>query len=854
MERKAIVEWYQPIIIDKSRASSKDLIMPHQDEAVSALSAYFELDKPTSEQNGLVVMPTGSGKTFTAVNWLLSKCVPKDYRVLWLAHRQELIDQTYKEFVEQSPILAESGKRSLRVLPISGMHAPMSVASGCDIYVCSIASAANKHGMRFIRRMIGNQGKKNLIVLIDEAHHAVSAQYTKVLKRITDFNPNRILLGLTATPKRMQEREWYSLLRLFNVDKNQKLGLGNCKGYVYDVSLKQLIVSGFLARPIHEPVKTQIMGEIEYEFSEEDEKFFSRFGELPESIQSQIARSSARNNVIIDQYMKNQDRYGKTLIFAVNQDHAETLSREMKSRGVSCDYVVSRKPGAQETIAAFKKNEFTVLINVQILTEGSDVPDIQTVFLTRETNSDSLLMQMIGRGLRGPRANGTEVAYIVDFHDTWEKYAFWLDPGKLIIDNIDPTDGSAKKGEPEKPDLTSVEKETDIDTNAKEFEEILSREPSITLFDIYYRLYQSMKAVWKSETESAIIPVGWYSVVDNKGEELKVLVYEDQLYSYDRIKKDIALLMAKRITYETCISKYFSNCSVQPAIEELDSLLNYIYDTKEMPQFFNFEERKYIDPQLIAEQMKVKGLIKDDHKLTWLKELYDSSPIIRQIYKTFFAFRTSILQAEKAKVAAEIIRQDERKQFSIVEQYHNLSSLYKEVIDMYPALGGNHVVQVDWSQKVYKSWLGLCIVNDDRTKFLILINRVLCSPQVSKESIKYLIYHELLHASGLWNHDDAFRDEEWRYPNSDELDGQLDELCIRYDLNYDEERRRNRREAPGIRDISTRVFGKSTENQPALPDHENRGFHTGVKYCRECGNKLPDTAKFCDRCGKEMNY
>ena len=167
MKRKANVDWYQPIIIDKSRASSKDLIMPHQDDAVRALNAYFKLDNPASEQSGLVVMPTGSGKTFTAVNWLLSKCVSKEYRVLWLAHRQELIDQTYKEFVEQSPILAESGKRSLRVLPISGMHAPMSVASGCDIYVCSIASAANRHGMRFIRRMIGSRGKKNLIVLID---------------------------------------------------------------------------------------------------------------------------------------------------------------------------------------------------------------------------------------------------------------------------------------------------------------------------------------------------------------------------------------------------------------------------------------------------------------------------------------------------------------------------------------------------------------------------------------------------------------------------------------------------------------------------------------------------------------
>lgn len=56
-----------------------------------------------------------------------------------------------------------------------------------------------------------------------------------------------------------------------------------------------------------------------------------------------------------------------------------------------------------------------------------------------------------------------------------------------------------------------------------------------------------MKAVWKTDTESAIIPVGWYSVVDNKGDEVKVLVYEDQLYSYDQIKKILHCLWRNRL-------------------------------------------------------------------------------------------------------------------------------------------------------------------------------------------------------------------------------------------------------------------------------------------------------------------
>lgn len=129
---------------------------------------------------------------------------------------------------------------------------------------------------------------------------------------------------------------------------------------------------------------------------------------MSEKLKNQIACSSVRNNVILKQYLDNKERYGKTLIFAVNQMHAETLFSEFRNAGILCDYVVSSKPGSQQIIHQFKENELTVLINVQILTEGSDVPDIQTVFLTRQTNSNSLLMQMIGRGLRGEKAGGLQ--------------------------------------------------------------------------------------------------------------------------------------------------------------------------------------------------------------------------------------------------------------------------------------------------------------------------------------------------------------------------------------------------------------------------------------------------------------
>ena len=73
-----------------------------------------------------------------------------------------------------------------------------------------------------------------------------------------------------------------------------------------------------------------------------------------------------------------------------------------------------------------------MLVNINVMTEGNDVPDIQTVFLTRPTSSDVLLMQMIGRGMRGVGSGGTESVNVVDFHDNWGSFASWLNPEFLI--------------------------------------------------------------------------------------------------------------------------------------------------------------------------------------------------------------------------------------------------------------------------------------------------------------------------------------------------------------------------------------------------------------------------------------
>ena len=203
-------------------------------------------------------------------------------------------------------MLKAYGFKKFKIIPVSGEHASMSMASGYDVNVCSIQSVASKFGTRYINRMLGDKGKNKVIVIIDEAHHAVSASYKKVLKKITELNPGRLLLGLTATPTRMQDTEKAQLYKIFNVNENIKSRNGSPKGFIYEVTLKELLLNGFLAKPIYKRVEIQIDGDIEFNISKEDEIYFSKFGDLSDRLKDQVAKSSSRNKKIVEEYMKKQ--------------------------------------------------------------------------------------------------------------------------------------------------------------------------------------------------------------------------------------------------------------------------------------------------------------------------------------------------------------------------------------------------------------------------------------------------------------------------------------------------------------------------------------------------------------------
>jgi superfamily II DNA or RNA helicase len=454
----------------------------YQENAVKALKKHF-IDDDARE--GMLVMPTGSGKSRTATYFLIKEMISRGYQVIWLAHRHMLIDQAADCFYRFSGLskIENPNIKNYRISCVSGQHLRMSQVDKHEVIVASIASVCRNKD--HLRRILG----KKVMLVVDEAHHTFAPTYRETIKFVRKYRKNVKLLGLTATPVRANEEDSAGLLKLF----------GN--NIVYSIKLSDLIAKGVLATPKF--IRKETDEEFEPQISLDEEKLIRRYGELPETLVSKIASSNTRNQLIVDEYLKNKTAYGKTLIFAMNVIHCRFLHEELCKHHVRCGVIYSGKEDNSVVINDFKENRYDVLINVNIMTEGTDVPDIQTVFLTRPTQSEGLLMQMIGRGMRGVSAGGTETVNIVDFHDKWEIFNKWLNPEWIINEEIVET-------ETEKP----VRKKVFL----KEYEWAMCRD-----------IYQSIVFQHLEAKQSVMLPVGWYSLIDKDGETVRMLIFENQL-------------------------------------------------------------------------------------------------------------------------------------------------------------------------------------------------------------------------------------------------------------------------------------------------------------------------------------
>ena len=577
----------------------------HQKDAMAKLSL---IDKEESFST-LVVLPTGGGKTYTASTWLLKNAIDKKKKILWIAHRQMLLDQAAESFqrfayAEAMPHISEF---TYRIVSGSSNHdRSIDISPRDNILILSKDSIGRN--LSVLDKWL--KGENEVYCVIDEAHHATAKTYRKIINYVQERVPNMKLLGLTATPFRTAKEEEGLLSKIFKdgVDESGNVVKGDL-GITYQIGLKELINARILSTPI-----------FECKYTEEDYganlgldalEHIQRLDVLPEELATEIASSAARNKLIVDTYVNKAKEYGQTIVFAVNINHAIALNKLFSKAGVKSDYIVSdirdaitgvsiSREDNERKLQQYRDGKLQVLINVNILTEGVDLPQTKTVFLARPTVSKILMTQMVGRALRGTAAGGTAKAYIVSFVDQWNENIAWCNPASLFHGENDFEDNEVErtKRQISMIAISKIEEfasmlDDSIDTSALEKVPFEQRFPigmyAFTYLDGMDISYQVM--VYDSTKES------YEQLMESLPELFSSYGLEDEEYLSNEMLEELE---------EQCRSTYFCGDMVPPYEKrDIINILKYYAQKEEAPEFYTFDDidTRRLDPSVIAKHI-----------------------------------------------------------------------------------------------------------------------------------------------------------------------------------------------------------------------------------------------------------
>lgn len=584
------------------RLSSSRIPAAHQRSALERLHYWFSKNS-APEKGGILVLPTGAGKTFTAMRFLCAGPLSQGYKVLWLAHTHHLLEQAMESLEREVGQVAEP-KSSLTTRVVSGTigHCRVhEIKPSDDVLICTlqtITQASRLHHPQLNDFL--NAGSDKLCVVFDEAHHSPAYSYRALIGSLREQNPKMLLLGLTATPTYTDEKKRGWLKKLFPQE------------IVFQTTAQELMAAGILAKPIFEDHRT----DFGVEFDEREfQKWRGTYRDLPEEIITQLAQSRERNQFIADTYAQQRERYGKTIIFADRWFQCEQIGEFLGQRGVRTGAVYThvdadlggvaarRRRTADENrqaLEAFRRDELDVLINVRMLTEGTDVPEVRSVFLTRQTTSGILLTQMIGRALRGPKFGGTAEAHIVSFFDNWKHLINWADYQQL-------SEGLADEDTPEyakRPPLQYVS------------------------IDLVQRLSRQMDTGQNITTGPflSLLPVGWYRVEfearvagsdDRETIRHLVMVFENEQETYRQFigllrELDLAAFEPPEANFSQQIEeltawrqKFFANFDGRSESDLLNNIFHiarHVAQNQAAPDFFLFDERERHDLDRVARQ------------------------------------------------------------------------------------------------------------------------------------------------------------------------------------------------------------------------------------------------------------
>ncbi len=356
-----------------SRSDLRPNLFGYQREIVDKL---FELSVSTA----LLALPTGAGKTRTAATAVLdSFAAERSRRVVWLAPSIELLDQAFVSF--EDLWMNHGGVQELRL-----SRAPILDTSIPTVF---FTTPQAMYSRRTDKKYVHGWD----LVIFDEAHQLGAPTFRTAIETLTKATTSPMsvssappmLLGLSATPGRVNSEETEDLISFFN---------GN------------LLVCDQLAP---NPVKT-----------------LQRWGVLAELEFSSLTKSTIplddearRLRIAAAACVELVKRKRRPMVFAASVPGAIVLSEALRSKGVRAEAVHSRLLSIRrrQIVSDFSAGKIDVLVNKNLLSTGYDCPAISDLLILTQVNSPILFEQIVGRAARGPETGGSSVATIWEFDD-----------------------------------------------------------------------------------------------------------------------------------------------------------------------------------------------------------------------------------------------------------------------------------------------------------------------------------------------------------------------------------------------------------------------------------------------------
>ncbi len=296
----------------------------------------------------LIVLPTGGGKT-TLASHIIDSAEKKGSRILFLAHRKELIDQASRRLDDEGidhGIIKAGNKRYYPLL---------------NVQVGSVQTLSRRR----------HQRPPADLIVVDEAHHINGKSYLDLL---ADY-PDAVVLGLTATPYRTD---------------------GSGLGAVFNTIVNPITMQGLIDLKVLVPYRV-----FSTPMEPEWKKVKVKRGEFDNASVEKIVNTTELVGDIYVHWKKHAEGR-QTVIFAHSLRHALRIKEDFLAHGVPGEYLDADTPDDERDsiLTRLASGELRFVVNMGILTEGWDCPIVSCVILARPTKSCGLYIQMGGRGLR----------------------------------------------------------------------------------------------------------------------------------------------------------------------------------------------------------------------------------------------------------------------------------------------------------------------------------------------------------------------------------------------------------------------------------------------------------------------